>query len=37
VNRLLGDKTYYAVVDRTLPEKARRAWEKKSGGNQDDE
>ena len=37
VNRLLGDKTYYAVVDKALPEKARRVWEKKSGGNQDDE
>jgi DNA polymerase-3 subunit alpha len=37
VNRQFGEKTYYAVVDKTLPEKARRAWEKKNnGGNGDD-
>jgi DNA polymerase-3 subunit alpha len=30
-NREFGDKTYYAVVDKSLPEKARRAWEKKNG------
>jgi DNA polymerase-3 subunit alpha len=37
-NRLFGDKTFYAVVDKTLPEKARRSWEKKpanSGGGDD--
>ena len=28
-NRLFGEKTFYAVVDKSLPEKARRAWEKK--------
>jgi DNA polymerase-3 subunit alpha len=33
VNRQFGDKAYYAVVDRNLPEKQRRAWEKKNGGN----
>ena len=33
-NRLFGEKTFYAVVDKALPEKARRAWEKKgNGGN----
>ena len=39
VNRLLGDKTYYAKVDTALPEKARRSWEKKPGpkGGGDDE
>jgi len=37
VNRQFGDQAYYAVVDRTLPEKPRRAWEKKNGGNQNDE
>jgi DNA polymerase III alpha subunit len=33
VNRQFGDKSYYAVVDKALPEKARRAWEKKNGAN----
>jgi hypothetical protein len=33
VNRQFGDKAYYAIVDKTLPEKARRAWEKKNGAN----
>jgi DNA polymerase-3 subunit alpha len=32
-NRQFGEKTFYAVVDRTLPEKARRSWEKKGNGN----
>ncbi len=33
-NRQFGEQTYYAVVDKSLPEKARRAWEKKgNGGN----
>jgi len=36
VNRQFGDKVYYAVVDRNLPEKARRAWEKKGGANGED-
>ena len=31
VNRAFGEKTYYAVVDKNLPEKPRRAWEKKNG------
>ncbi len=34
-NRQFGEKTYYAVVDKSLPEKARRAWEKKSTANGD--
>jgi DNA polymerase-3 subunit alpha len=32
-NRLFGEKTYYARVDNSLPEKQRRNWEKKNGGN----
>ncbi|MDR3456730.1 MAG: DNA polymerase III subunit alpha [Verrucomicrobiae bacterium] len=36
-NREFGDKTFYAVVDRTLPEKARRSWEKKGSSNNGDE
>jgi len=37
-NRQFGDKTFYAVVDKSLPEKARRSWEKKgnNGGGGDD-
>jgi DNA polymerase-3 subunit alpha len=31
VNELLGEDTYYAKVDTSLPEKARRSWEKKNG------
>jgi DNA polymerase-3 subunit alpha len=31
VNRQFGKKTYYAVVDKSLPEKQRRVWEKKNG------
>jgi len=30
-NRLFGEKTYYARVDTSLPEKPRRTWEKKNG------
>ena len=33
VNRRFGDKAYYAVVDKSLPEKAKRAWEKKGDRN----
>jgi len=33
VNRLFGDKAYYANVDKSLPEKQKRAWEKKNGSN----
>jgi hypothetical protein len=29
LNRRFGEKTYYAKVDASLPEKARRSWEKK--------
>ena len=36
-NRLFGEKTYYAAVDKALPEKARRAWEKKGNGGGGDE
>jgi DNA polymerase-3 subunit alpha len=36
-NRQFGEKTYYAVVDKALPEKARRAWEKKKTGGNGDE
>jgi DNA polymerase-3 subunit alpha len=36
-NRQFGDKTYYASVDKSLPEKARRAWEKKPSGGGGDE
>ena len=35
-NKLFGEKTYYAKVDTSLPEKQRRSWEKKNG-NQNDE
>ena len=39
MNRQFGEKTYYAKVDTTLPEKARRSWEKKpeKGGGGDEE
>jgi DNA polymerase III subunit alpha len=37
VNKMLGEKTYYAKVDTSLPEKARRSWEKKTNGNGNDE
>ncbi len=36
-NKLFGEETYYAKVDTSLPEKARRSWEKKNGGNNDGE
>ncbi|HEX9047222.1 MAG TPA: OB-fold nucleic acid binding domain-containing protein, partial [Verrucomicrobiae bacterium] len=36
-NRQFGEKTYYAVVDKSLPEKQRRAWEKKASTNGGDE
>jgi DNA polymerase-3 subunit alpha len=32
-NKLFGEKTYYARVDTSLPEKQRRSWEKKNGSN----
>ena len=39
MNRQFGEKTYYAKVDTSLPEKARRSWEKKpeKGGGGDEE
>ncbi|MEY4918280.1 MAG: polymerase subunit alpha, partial [Verrucomicrobiota bacterium] len=38
VNKMFGEKTYYARVDASLPEKAKRSWEKKntSGGGGDE-
>ena len=36
-NKLFGEKTYYARVDASLPEKTRRSWEKKNGNNNNDE
>ena len=36
-NKLFGEETYYAKVDASLPEKARRSWEKKNGGGNGDE
>ena len=33
VNKQFGEKTYYARVDTSLPEKQRRSWEKKNGSN----
>ncbi|HEV2694386.1 MAG TPA: DNA polymerase III subunit alpha [Verrucomicrobiae bacterium] len=36
-NRQFGDKTFWAVVDKALPEKAKRSWEKKGAGSSNDE
>jgi len=36
-NKLFGEETYYAKVDASLPEKARRSWEKKNGHTNNDE
>jgi DNA polymerase-3 subunit alpha len=36
-NKLFGGETYYAKVDTSLPEKARRSWEKKNGSASNDE
>src|SRR5882757_11287703 len=38
VDSRFGEDTYYAKVDTSLPERARRSWEKKngSGGNNDE-
>jgi hypothetical protein len=33
VDARFGKETYYAKVDMTLPEKARRSWEKKNDSN----
>ncbi|HEY5042416.1 MAG TPA: DNA polymerase III subunit alpha, partial [Verrucomicrobiae bacterium] len=35
-NQLLGEETYYARVDTSLPERQRRSWEKKNGGHGDE-
>ena len=38
VDDLFGEETYYARVDNTLPERTRRAWERKpDNGNNDDD
>jgi len=37
VDKLLGEETYYAKVDTTPPERQRRAWERKGGGDSGDE
>jgi DNA polymerase-3 subunit alpha len=37
VNQMLGEKTYYAKVDSTLPERQKRNWERKGGTTNDDE
>jgi hypothetical protein len=36
-NDLLGEETYYAKVDTTLPERVARPWERRSNGNGADE
>ena len=33
VDERFGEETYYAKVDLSLPERARRSWEKKNGTN----
>ena len=37
VDDLLGEETYYAKVDTSLPERTKRMWEKKGGGNNGEE
>jgi DNA polymerase-3 subunit alpha len=37
VNKMLGEKTYYAKVDTSLPERQKRSWERKGGTASDDE
>ena len=36
VNKLLGEKTYYAKVDLTLPERQKRNWERKTDAGGDE-
>jgi DNA polymerase-3 subunit alpha len=36
VNKLLGEKTYYAKVDTTLPERQKRSWERKADSGDDE-
>jgi len=36
-NKLFGEKTYYAKVDASLPERTPRRWEKKNGSNSGEE
>jgi hypothetical protein len=33
VDARFGEDTYYAKVDTSLPERAKRSWEKKNGSN----
>jgi len=35
-NKIFGEETYYAKVDASLPEKARRSWEKKNGSGSEE-
>ena len=37
VNKMLGEKTYYAKVDSSLPEKQKRSWEKRPANNGGDD
>jgi DNA polymerase III subunit alpha len=37
VNKMLGEKTYYAKVDLTLPERQKRSWERKTDASGGDE
>jgi len=34
-NKIFGEETYYAKVDTSLPEKARRSWEKKTNNGEE--
>jgi DNA polymerase-3 subunit alpha len=36
VNKMLGEKTYYAKVDMSLPERQKRSWEKKADADSED-
>ncbi|HXB59186.1 MAG TPA: DNA polymerase III subunit alpha [Candidatus Acidoferrales bacterium] len=36
VNKLLGEKTYYAKVDMSLPERQKRSWERKTDTDNED-
>jgi DNA polymerase III subunit alpha len=37
VNKMVGEKTYYAKVDTSLPERQKRSWEKKTDSSSSDE
>ena len=36
VNKMLGEKTYYAKVDMSLPERQKRSWERKTDSDNDE-